>query len=77
MDLYGSIIRELWPLSNPSGKVEPRDHILYVVWFCRHMPSILGIVADLQKHLRDEFTWTDHAQLMREAVSRDKENIRF
>ena len=75
VDLYTSIIRELWPLDARPMKRAPKDHLLYVVWFCRHMPAILSIVGDVQKHLKDEFSWTDHAQLMQLAVSKDKENL--
>ena len=75
VDLYACIIREEWPLDANPMKPAPKDHILYLVWFCRHMPSILTIVSDVQKHLRDEYTWVDHAQLMESAVSQNKENL--
>ena len=73
VDLYACIVHEMWDAK--PAKRAPKDHLLYVVWFCRHSPAILSIVGDVQKHLKDEFSWVDHAQLMQSAVSRDKENL--
>jgi hypothetical protein len=75
VDLYECIIREMWPLDPKPLKPAPKDHILYLVWFCRHMPALLNIVGDVYKHLKNEYTWVDHAQLMQAAVSGNKENL--
>ena len=66
LSLYRAIRTELWPQDAQYSDELPdeQDPLLYVVRFCKGLPSILSIMSDVHTHLENEYTWMDHAQIM-------------